>query len=107
MLDFVGTDGTLALGAAAARMLGDLTLVGIAGGSLSVSFFSVPYELPVQSTCWGSRSELIEVLDLGARGLLRPKITTFSLDQAMDAYRRMEEETADWRAVIIPNRTRA
>jgi propanol-preferring alcohol dehydrogenase len=107
VLDFVGTDGTLALGAAAARMLGDLTLVGIAGGSLSVSFFSVPYELSVQSTYWGSRSELVEVLDLGARGLLRPKITTFSLEQAMDAYRHMEEGTADGRAVIIPNHTRA
>ena len=105
VLDFVGTDGTLALGAAAARMLGDLTLIGIAGGSLSVSFFSVPYELSVQSTYWGSRSELVEVLDLDARGLLRPKITTFGLDQAMEAYRHMEEGTADGRAVIVPNPT--
>jgi propanol-preferring alcohol dehydrogenase len=102
LLDFVGTDDTLALGVAAARMLGDLTLVGIAGGSLPVSFFSVPYELSIQSTYWGSRPELIEVLDLGARGLLRPTITTVPLDQAVEAYRRMEAGTVEGRTVVIP-----
>jgi propanol-preferring alcohol dehydrogenase len=104
VLDFVGADATLALGAAVARMVGDLTLVGIAGGSLAVSFFSVPYELSVQSTYWGSRPELVEVLDLGARGLLRPKVTTFTLDEAMEAYRRMENGTAEGRAVVVPGR---
>jgi len=102
LLDFVGADETLALGVAAARMLGDLTLVGIAGGSLPVSFFSVPYELSIQSTYWGSRPELIEVLDLGARGLLRPTITTVPLDQAVEAYRRMEAGTVEGRTVVIP-----
>lgn len=102
LLDFVGADDTLALGVAAARMLGDLTLVGIAGGSLPVSFFSVPYELSIQSTYWGSRPELIEVLDLGARGLLRPTVTTVPLDQAVEAYRRMEAGTVEGRTVVIP-----
>ena len=102
LLDFVGADDTLALGVAAARMLGDLTLVGIAGGSLPVSFFSVPYELSIQSTYWGSRPELIEVLDLGARGLLRPTITTVPLDQAVEGYRRMEAGTVEGRTVVIP-----
>jgi len=101
VLDFVGTDSTLALGATVARPLGDLTLVGIAGGSLPVSFFSVPYELSVQSTYWGSRPELIEVLDLAARGLVRAKITIFTLDQAMEAYRRMEDGTMEGRAVVV------
>lgn len=102
VLDFVGADATLALGATVARPLGDLTLVGIAGGSLPVSFFSVPYELSVQSTYWGSRPELIEVLDLAVRGLVRAKVTTFTLDEAMEAYRRMEEGTTEGRAVVIP-----
>jgi propanol-preferring alcohol dehydrogenase len=102
VLDFVGADATLALGASVARMLGDLTLVGLARGKLEVSFFSVPYELSVQSTYWGSRPELVEVLDLGARGLVRAEITTFSLDEAIDAYRRMEDGTARGRAVVVP-----
>lgn len=102
VLDFVGSESTLALGAGATRMLGDLTIVGIAGGTLPVSFFSVPYEVSIQTTYWGSRPELIEVLDLAARGLLRPKITTFSLDSAMDAYKAMEEGRLEGRAVVVP-----
>ncbi|WP_433349029.1 NAD(P)-dependent alcohol dehydrogenase [Micromonospora sp. CA-111912] len=102
VLDFVGVDATMALGAAAARTVGDLTVVGIGGGTLSVSFFSVPYELSIQSTYWGSRPELIEVLDLGARGLIRPKITTFGLDDAVDAYRQIRDGSLEGRAVIVP-----
>ncbi|MFF5262401.1 NAD(P)-dependent alcohol dehydrogenase [Actinomadura viridis] len=102
VLDFVGSDTTLALGAAAARTVGDLTVVGIGGGTLPVSFFSVPYEVSVQTTYWGTRPELIEVLDLAARGLLRPDVTTFPLERAMDAYRAMEHGELAGRAVIVP-----
>jgi propanol-preferring alcohol dehydrogenase len=70
VLDFVGSDSTLALGASAMPMLGDLTVVGLAGGTLPVSFFGVRYEMSVQTTYWGSLPELIEVLDLGAQRLL-------------------------------------
>jgi hypothetical protein len=65
VLDFVGVDATLGLGAAVARPLGDLTIVGIGGGTLPVSFFSVGYEVSIQTTYWGSRPELVEVLNLG------------------------------------------
>ena len=78
VLDFVGADATLALGVAAARTVGDLTIVGIGGGTVAVSFFSVPYEVSIATTYWGSRPELVEVLDLGARGLVRPRTTTFA-----------------------------
>jgi propanol-preferring alcohol dehydrogenase len=102
VLDFVGSDVTLAMAAAVARPLGDLTIVGIAGGTLAVSFFSLPYEVSIQTTYWGSRPELIEVLDLGARGLLRPTITTFPLDQATDAYAALKEGKLRGRAVVLP-----
>lgn len=102
VLDFVGSDATLALGAAVARSVGDLTIVGIAGGSLAVSFFSVPYEVSIQTTYWGTRPELVEVLQLAAQGKLRARITTFPLDRAMDAYRAMEAGKLDGRAVITP-----
>jgi propanol-preferring alcohol dehydrogenase len=41
VFDFVGSDATLALAAAVVRPLGHLNLVGIAGGTLPFSFFSV------------------------------------------------------------------
>ncbi|KXK59402.1 alcohol dehydrogenase [Micromonospora rosaria] len=102
VLDFVGADPTLRLGAAVARTVGDLTIVGIAGGTLPVSYFSVPYEVSIQTTYWGSRPELIEVLDLGARGLVRPKVTTFALDDANTAYQRLREGSLEGRAVVVP-----
>ena len=65
VLDFVGSDETMASGAAMSRMMGDLTIVGIAGGTLPFSFFAAPYEVSIQTTYWGTRQELIEVLDSG------------------------------------------
>lgn len=103
VLDFVGSDETLSLGVAVARLLGDLTIVGLAGGRLPVSFFSVPYEVSIQTTYWGSRPELVEVLDLGARGLLRPETTTFPLASAPEAYRRLESGQLEGRAVVTPS----
>jgi propanol-preferring alcohol dehydrogenase len=105
VLDFVGSDDTLALAAAVARSGGDLTIVGIAGGSLPVSFFALSYEVSIQTTYWGSRPELVEVLELAAAGLLRPKITTFGLDAAIDAYRAIQTGKLEGRAVIVPSPT--
>lgn len=103
VLDFVGSDETLATAAASTRQLGDLTIVGIASGSLPVSFFTVPYEVSIQTTYWGTRSELVEVLELAARGLIRPDVHTFSLEGAPEAYRRLRAGDIEGRAVIVPS----
>jgi propanol-preferring alcohol dehydrogenase len=103
VLDCVGTDATLALGAACTRSLGDFTLVGVAGGSMAFSFLSQAYEVSLQSVYWGSRSELADVLELAARGLIKPRINTYSLDRALDAYRDLAAGRVTGRAVIIPD----
>ncbi|WP_449065397.1 zinc-binding dehydrogenase [Planomonospora algeriensis] len=102
VLDFVGADATLALAVAVVRVLGDITVVGIGGGTLPLSFFSPPYEVSVQSTYWGSRPELVEVLDLAARGLIRPAVTVFTLDEAAEVYRRLERGELVGRGVVTP-----
>lgn len=102
VLDFVGADATLALGAAATRQMGDLTIVGIGGGTLPVSFFSVPYEASVQTTYWGARHELVELLGLAARGLVGSKVTKFSLDEAPDAYEALKAGKIEGRGVVVP-----
>jgi alcohol dehydrogenase, propanol-preferring len=104
VLDFVGSDETLALAAQAVRQLGDLTVVGIGGGTLPFSFFGVPYECSVQTTYWGNRLELVEVLDLAARGLLTAHTSTFDLAQAPEVYARLARGEVDGRAVVVPNR---
>jgi propanol-preferring alcohol dehydrogenase len=102
VLDFVGADATLAMGAASARSLGDLTIVGIAGGTLPISFFSIPYEVSVQTTYWGTRPELVELLGLAASGRIGSKITTYSLEKAVDAYTDLKAGKIEGRAVIVP-----
>ena len=103
VLDFVGADATLQLAAAVAKSMGDLTIVGIGGGSLTVGFFAVPYEVAVATTYWGTRSELVEVLALAAAGRIHTTATTFSLAGAVEAYRALHAGTVDGRAVITPN----
>lgn len=102
VLDCVGADATMAAAAAMARTLGDVTVIGIAGGTLGFNFFAVPYEVSFQSVYWGSRPELIEVLDLAARGRLRPVTTTYSMDRAAEAYRDLAAGQVTGRAVIVP-----
>jgi propanol-preferring alcohol dehydrogenase len=102
VLDLVGSDETLALGATVTRSLGHLTLVGIAGGSVPVSFFSPKYEVSVASTYWGSLPELMEVIALAERGAIRADVHEFPLADAMRAYDGMAAGELHGRAVIVP-----
>jgi propanol-preferring alcohol dehydrogenase len=102
VLDFVGVDGSLALGARVVRPLGHLTLVGIGGGTLPISFFSIAYEAAVATTYWGSVTELMEVVQLAEAGKIAPQVTRFPLERAMDAYDTMQRGDLDGRAVIVP-----
>ena len=71
-----------------ARPLGDLTVVGIAGGSLPFGFFTGPYEVSLQTTYWGSITELMELLDLARRGVVKAEYTTYSLGRRPQGLRR-------------------
>src|SRR5690606_27815329 len=103
ILDFVGVDATLAVGAAAARQMGDLTIVGSGGGTLPLSFFSVPSEVSIQTTYWGTGTELAEVLTLAARGLISSQTTEFPLSRAIEAYDALRAGEVEGRAVIVPD----
>ncbi len=102
VLDCVGSADTLALAAASARSLGDITLIGVAGGMLPFRFGHPANEVSVQSVYWGSRSELVEVLELAARGLLTVQATAFPLARAVDAYRALAAGEVLGRAVVVP-----
>ncbi|MDY7101314.1 MAG: NAD(P)-dependent alcohol dehydrogenase [Actinomycetota bacterium] len=101
-LDFVGSQETLQLAVAVSRTLGHLTIVGIGGGTVPVSFLGVPYELSVATTYWGSLPELQEVVDLAAAGHLKVHAQRFTLDDALDAYDEIRRGTLTGRAVILP-----
>jgi propanol-preferring alcohol dehydrogenase len=102
VLDIVGSDDTLALAAAVTRPLGHLTIVGLGGGTLPVSFFGIAFEVSVASTYWGSLPELIEVISLAAAGRIRAHVQRFPLHDAPAAYEAMRTGALEGRAVIVP-----
>lgn len=102
VIDFVGSDASMATAVACSRIQGDLTIVGVGGGSFATSLWSPPYECSVRSIYWGTRGELAEVLTLAAKGLVTPEYSRYPIDQALDAYAAMEAGTLKGRAVIAP-----
>lgn len=103
VLDFVGSPTTLTLAGSVVRPLGDLTIVGAGGGRATVGFGVFPYEVSVQTTYWGSRGELAEVVDLAARGILRSPVAAYPLADVAAAYRDLAEGRVQGRAVIVPS----
>lgn len=102
VVDLVGADATLALGAAVTRATGHLTIVGLAGGSLPVSFFSPAYEVSVASTYWGTLPELVEVVALAQAGDIAARVDRRPLAEAGDAYRALRAGEVDGRVVVVP-----
>lgn len=102
VFDFVGAPPTTALAGQSVGIEGDVTIVGIGGGSLSVGFGSPPYEATVRSPYWGSRVELEEVLQFAHQGVLDIHVERFSLDEAPRAYELLHEGRINGRAVMVP-----
>jgi propanol-preferring alcohol dehydrogenase len=102
VIDFVGVDATLQLGAQVVQPLGHLTMVGIGGGTFEFGFFSIPNEASVATTYWGSITELMEVFELARRGHLGARVHRYSLDDAGRAYTALKEGKIEGRAVVVP-----
>jgi propanol-preferring alcohol dehydrogenase len=101
-LDCVGVDSTIALAAQVSRPLAHVTVVGIGGGTFGFGFFSLPYEVSLATTYWGTLPELSEVLDLARRGLVTAHTQRFGLDEATRAYDALDAGELEGRAVIVP-----
>lgn len=102
VIDFVGGADTIASAVAMVRTMGDVTLVGLGGGTHPWGFFSQPYEVCLTTTYWGTRPELVEVLDLAARGLIHAEHTVYPLAEATQAYEDMRQGKVRGRAVVVP-----
>ncbi|MEX5718580.1 zinc-binding dehydrogenase [Geodermatophilus maliterrae] len=51
---------------------------------------------------WGTRTELLEVLDLARAGAVYVGVEKYSLDETPEAYRRLHEGAVRGRAVVVP-----
>jgi propanol-preferring alcohol dehydrogenase len=57
----------------------------------------------VQTTYWGTRPELVELLDLGGRKLVESRVTKFRLSEATEAYEALQSGAIEGRAVVVPD----
>ncbi|MUK01216.1 alcohol dehydrogenase catalytic domain-containing protein [Vibrio cholerae] len=102
VFDFVGIASTTELAARTVAVGGDVVIVGVGPGTVNVGFFSTPWESSARAPYWGSRSELIEVVELARSGRIRVDVESFPLDRGPEAYERLHDGTLRGRAVIIP-----
>ena len=102
VFDFVGVQATLDIARESVVANGVIQIVGIGGGLLPTGFFSTPFGASVRAPYWGSRSELMEVLDLARTGQIRVHTERFDLEDAPQAYERLKAGTILGRAVVVP-----
>ena len=102
MFDFVGAPPTLETARQSVALNGVIQIVGIGGGLLPTGFFSTPIGASVRAPYWGTRSELMEVLDLARAGAIHVEVERYGLDQAPEAYRKLHDGTIRGRAVVVP-----
>ncbi|MFE0812948.1 NAD(P)-dependent alcohol dehydrogenase [Streptomyces sp. NPDC058794] len=104
VLDFVGTPQTVGLAGACVGIGGDVTIAGVGRGALPVGFDTPAYGVSVAGTYWGTRTDLVEVLELARSGLLTSRVRTFALDEVPEAYEMLRQGLVTGRAVVLPAR---
>jgi alcohol dehydrogenase, propanol-preferring len=100
VLDFVGSDASLALAAGVIGTGGHVTPVGNAGGTFPMK--GLPLEWSVSRISNGTIPELHEVVALARRGDIELEVEPLPLEDALEGYRRMRDGELVGRAVAIP-----
>ena len=102
VLDFVGSDETMRLGADALTPGGRLVVVGGARGSIAVGKgMTLPLGWQVSAPFWGSRDDLVAVVALAEKGLLDPVIEVVPFDAVPEAYARLRDGGVTGRLVAV------
>lgn len=102
VLDFVGSDATMRLGADALTPGGRLVVVGGARGSIAVGKgMTLPLGWQVSAPFWGARDDLVAVVELAEKGLLKPVVEVVPFDAVPEAYARLRDGGITGRIVAV------
>lgn len=101
--DIVGIAPTIKTAQGAIAQGGRMTIVGIAGGVAEWSFFTNPYEATLTNTYWGTIEDLHDVVGMYRNGQIKPEVERFAMDDALEAYRKLEAGELSGRAVVTPH----
>ncbi|SFS71871.1 alcohol dehydrogenase, propanol-preferring [Zhouia amylolytica] len=102
VLDFVGIQPTINIGQQVVGLNGDLTIVGLGGGHLDFHAMAVPLGTRISTPYWGTRVELMEVIELARHGKIKIDIEKYKLDQAHEVYDKLLNGKIKGRAVLTP-----
>ena len=102
VIDFVGSDATLAVAKSLVKRRSVIVIVGLGGGTLPYTFLDFPAEVDLCTANWGSRTELSEVITLARQGLVSPRVERHPLDSINEVFARLEAGEVRGRAVLIP-----
>jgi NAD+-dependent secondary alcohol dehydrogenase Adh1 len=102
VVDFVGEGGALEDGVRMLRRAGDYHVVGY-GGTLSVPTIDIiSAEINFVGNLVGSYTDLVELMDLAARGLVALHTATYPLDAFGQALDDLDQGRVRGRAVLVP-----
>lgn len=102
VLDCVGIQPTLDLGAKLLGRNSVWTVVGLGGGHHDFHHGSTPYGTSMMIPYWGSRVELMEVIAMARAGVIHAETTEFPLTEAVNVYEKLKAGKIAGRAVLIP-----
>lgn len=105
VLDFVGSDQTMAAGGSVLAPGGRLVVVGGARGRMVVGKgLALPLGWQVSAPFWGAREDLVAVVELAERGLLAPVVEAVPFADVALAYERLHSGGVTGRLVVVPER---
>ena len=102
VLDCIGVQPTVDLGAKLLGRNSVWTIVGLGGGRHDFRHGSTPYGTVMSIPYWGSRVELMEVIAMARDGRIHAETTEFPLSEAVNVYARLKAGQISGRAVLVP-----
>ncbi|WP_146339296.1 NAD(P)-dependent alcohol dehydrogenase [Nesterenkonia sp. NBAIMH1] len=102
VFDFVTNEPVMKIVDAVSGPRTDIVLVGAGAVTRPVGLLGQPFGSRLRAPYWGSRPELMEVIELARTGQLTVDTEQFSLDDAPEAYRKLHDGELRGRAVIVP-----
>jgi propanol-preferring alcohol dehydrogenase len=102
VFNFVGVQATADLATKLVGSGGDIIMVGLGPGAITANNDTLPSGTSVRIPIWGTRPELIEVLDLARSGAIKVEVERFALEDGAKAYERLQARTLRGRAVLVP-----
>jgi propanol-preferring alcohol dehydrogenase len=102
VIDFVGSDDSLALASRVVGRRGLVALLGLAGGQVPFDFSSLAPEASLTTVVAGTIADLQEVVRIAQAGRLTGRLATYPLERINDALDDLRAGRIEGRAAVTP-----